>query len=126
MHAEVKRFFDEFVAVFPTFDGAKIALRYAVPYMAVRADGGVALFASPEAVAAYFQEVVNRYRARGCTACRYSNLEVTEMGTNAALGTVSWELTSETGAVLSRWRESYQLVRADGHLKVRVSVDHAQ
>lgn len=126
MHDEVKRFFDEFVAVFPTFDGAKIAVRYAAPYIAVRADGGVALFPSAEAIAEYFQDVVDRYRARGCTACRYSNLRVVEMGSNAALGTVSWELTTKTGAVLSGWRESYQLVRADGRLKVRVSVDHAE
>jgi hypothetical protein len=36
------------------------------------------------------------------------------------------ELFGADGRVLSRWRESYVLVRDRGYLKVRASVDHAQ
>ena len=126
MSSEVRRFFDDFVEAFPSFRGEQIAQRYLVPYMAIRADGSAQVCPSQEAISSYFQAVLNDYRARGCIGCRYADLEAQEMGPGSVLGTVTWELLGAHGRVLSRWRESYVLVRDGGYLKVRASVDHAQ
>jgi hypothetical protein len=125
IHREVVAFFDEFVEVFLTFDGSRIAWRYLVPYLAMHADGSTELFTSDAAVAEYFQRIVDEYRAGGCTACRYRELEVVPVGGNAALGTVTWDLLRADGTVLTSWRESYNLTRSAGRLKAFVSVDHA-
>jgi hypothetical protein len=120
----VKTFFDDFVAVFRTFDGPRIAERYAVPYLAMHADGTTSLFTSTDAIGAYFQRIVDDYRQRGCTRCRYRSLEVVEIGRVAALGTVTWELLRGDDSVLASWRESYNLAPAGDTLKAFVSVDH--
>jgi hypothetical protein len=124
MTSEVTAFFDEFVQVFPTFDGARIADRYGLPYLAIRADGSTESFATHGAIAEYFQRIVDGYQARGCSACRYRDLEVVPAGRSAALATVTWELLRGDGSLLSSWRESYNLVRSAGLLKAFVSVDH--
>jgi hypothetical protein len=80
---------------------------------------------SCESIHGYFQSILNEYRERGCIACRYSELSIYEMGSKAAVGTVSWELTGQGDNVLSGWRESYHLVREEGQWKIRVSTDHA-
>lgn len=126
MTNEVRRFFDDFVEAFPSFRGEQIAERYLVPYMAIQADGSTQVHPSQEAISSYFQAVLNDYRDRRCIGCRYADLEVQEMGRGSVLGTVTWELLGAHGSVLSRWRESYVLVRDRGYLKVRASVDHAQ
>lgn len=123
---EVKAFFDEFAEVFPTFDGERIARRYLAPYLSIPASGSSQLFSSAESIAQYFQGIVSRYREQGCVACRYSDLEAMEMGRNAAVATVTWELLRTGGSVLSAWKESYNLVRTESGLKACVSVDHAQ
>ena len=126
MSGEVRRFFDDFVEAFSGFRGEQIAQRYLAPYMAIQADGSAQVYPSQEAISSYFQGVLNEYRARGCIGCRYADLEAQEMGPSSILGTVTWELFGAHGSVLSRWRESYILVRDGGYLKVRASVDHAQ
>jgi len=94
--------------------------------MAIQADGSAQVYPSQEAISRYFQAVLDDYRARGCIGCRYADLDEQEMGPSSVLGTVTWELFGADGRVLSRWRESYVLVRDRGYLKVRASVDHAQ
>ena len=95
---QVKAFFDEFVEAFATFDGSYIARRYAVPYLAMHADGSTELFHSTTAIGEYFQRVVDEYRARDCRSCRYIDLAVVGIGRSAALGTVTWELCARTEA----------------------------
>jgi hypothetical protein len=123
---EVAAFFDEFVEVFTTFDGRLIARRYLVPYLAMRADGSTETFTTLDAIGEYFQRIVDDYKVRGCSACRYGELSIVPLGRSAALGTVTWSLLQADGSVLTAWRESYNLVRSDGRLKAFVSVDHAE
>ena len=125
IHEEVRLFFDAFVSAFPTFKGENIAYLYAVPYMAIHSDGTAEVHATYESIRGYFQGVLNEYRQRGCIGCRYDELSVNEMGRNAVVGTVHWELTGQRGDVLSSWRESYHLVREEARWKIRVSTDHA-
>jgi hypothetical protein len=123
LHAAALRFFDDFVVAFRTFDGDRIAERYLAPYLALRADGSGAVFASGADTGRYFQSVVDDYHVRGCRSCRYHGLEVVAIGAAAAVATVTWELLNAEEKVVAEWRESYNLRRVDGVFKVYASTD---
>jgi hypothetical protein len=130
VHSEALRsltdqFFDDFDAAFATFDGAVIAQRYSAPYLAIRADGSAECFATPQAVAGYFQGVVDGYRRQGCRSCRHRDQAVCEVGGAAVFATVTWELLDAGGGVRASWRESYNLVLAGSRLLACASMDHA-
>jgi hypothetical protein len=125
MDSDIRHFFDRFVGDFGAFSGEQIASRYVAPYMAIQSDGSARVFASQADIVAYFQGVLDDYRNLGCVGCRYDALQTHALGANAALATVTWILEKTGGAVISSWRESYNLVRVEGELKVRASVDHA-
>ena len=125
MNADIREFFDRFVDDFTAFIGERIASRYVAPYMAIQSDGAARVFAAQADIAAYFQGVLDDYHNLGCVGCRYDGLQTHSLGANAALATVTWTLQKAGGQVISSWRESYTLVRVEGELKVRASVDHA-
>lgn len=120
-----RRFFDDFVEAFGSFDGATIAARYHAPYLAFHAAGSADVLATSAGIAAYFQRVVDAYHARGCRSCRYADLVVTSLGPDAAVATVTWELLDGGGESLGRWRESYNLCVVGDRFKVYASTDHA-
>lgn len=124
LQGEVAAFFDAFVEAFRSFDGQLIARRYLAPYSALHAGGSVECFPTHPDIAAYFQKVVDGYHSQGCRSCRYRELEVVSMGHACVLGTVTWELLLEDGRVLQSWRESYNLARTEGGLRVFATVDH--
>ena len=120
-----KAFFDEFVEAFASFDGEVVAQRYQAPYLARHATGTTEVFDSAEDIAAYFQRIVDGYRDRGCSSCRYRDLEVEAVGNETVLGTVTWELLQDGGLVLASWREAYALSLVEGRLKAFATIDHA-
>ena len=120
-----RAFFDEFVEAFRSFDGKTIAKRCLAPYLAFHTRGSVQVFMSTEETASYFQRIVDDYFVKGCRACRYRDMTVTPLGKECALGTVTWELLAEDSAVVSAWRESYNLCLAEGRFMVFASTDHA-
>lgn len=124
LQGEVAAFFDAFVEAFRSFDGQLIARRYLAPYSALHAGDSVKCFPTHPDIAAYFQKVVDGYHSQGCRSCRYRELEVVSMGQACVLGTVTWELLLEDGRVLQSWRESYNLARTEGGLRVFATVDH--
>jgi len=46
------------------------------------------------------------------------------VGSQRSLGTVTWEMLDQDGKVLSRWRESYNLMRTEDALRFFASTDH--
>lgn len=125
LQQDAEAFFDEFVSAFSRFDGDQIARRYAVPYLAMNADGSSAVFASRQDIGHYFQGVLDEYRRSGCRSCRYVALDVLPLGARCMLATVSWELLRDDASVLVGWSESYQLTRGHDGLRIFASVDHA-
>ena len=121
---EFVAFFDRFVTDFTSFDGLTIATRYATPYLAIEANGSCRVFSDVDAVASYFQSVLEQYAARGVRSCRYHSLEVVPIGIRSALATVTWEMLRGDGSVEATWRESYNMQRTATGLKVSVSTDH--
>jgi hypothetical protein len=126
LHAATVSFFAEFDRAFETFDGSVVAARYSAPYLAIRADGTSECFADVEAIAAYFQRVLDAYHQRGCRSCRHTNLELLQVGSSAVFATVTWELLRSNNTVVTFWRESYSLVSFGENLKVCASMDHAE
>jgi hypothetical protein len=121
---EVAGFFDDFVEAFTSFSGARIATRYLVPGVAVRADGSVQCLQSRPEIERFFQAAVESYRSEGCRGIRFTDLAVVPMGGCSVLGTVTWELLREDGSILRHWRQSYNLVRVDGGWQILASTYH--
>ncbi|WP_252274292.1 hypothetical protein [Pseudomonas subflava] len=126
MSTELETFFDDFVRAFARFDGALIARRYATPYLALDAAGQARAFATAEAIAGYFQSVLDHYAAQGCRSCRYHSLETVSLGSASVLASVTWELLDGEGRTLASWRESYNLKRGGEGLRIYASTDHAE
>lgn len=131
LHREATAFFDAFVEAFTSFDGARIAERYSTPYHALHADGSAHCYLTPADIAAYFQGILDQYKAQGCQRCTYSAPEVQPLGARSAVASVTWHLHGGQGAqahVISSWRESYTLTRRagdrPGQLCIAASVDH--
>jgi hypothetical protein len=101
-----------------------IAQRYAVPYLAVSADGSARVYADRSDVASYFQEVVDQYHAHGVRSCRYRDLQFTPIGGRFVLASVTWDLLLRDGTVQSTWRESYNIQRTPAGLRIQASTDH--
>jgi hypothetical protein len=124
LKTEVAAFFDAFVQAFPSFDGKKIAERYAAPYLALNGEGVLTLLPTQADIASYFQTVLDNYLVQGCRSCRYLELEVFAVGSQSAMGTVTWEMLGQNGTVLSSWRESYNFMRTENGLRIFSSTDH--
>ena len=120
-----RRFFDDFVAAFASYDGAVIARRYLVPYLAHHVSRKPDLFTDQVAIADYFQTIVDRYHAAGARNCTWRDMEVVALGRESALATVTWDLLDETGGKVSSWRESYTLALDGDVFRVFGSIDHA-
>ena len=121
---EIQQFFASFSSAFCEFDGRLIAQRYAVPYTALNAEGAIQILASPEDISRYFQGFLDRYRREGCRTCRFKDLQVIPLGQTSALASLTWALLDQDQAVVSTWRESYNLTRIDGALRIYASTDH--
>jgi hypothetical protein len=97
---EVTRFFDDFVTAFCSFSGVSIAALYFAPGVALRGDGSIQCLQSRADIERFFQVAVDAYRRDGCRGIRFEDLDVVRIGGRSALGTVTWELLGEDGAVL--------------------------
>ena len=123
--ADTRRFFDQFVEAFKTFDGAIVAQQYCDEFIAVAADGSLQRLTTPAAIAEYFQGFLDAYCADGCAACQYQGLETTVIGQVCVLATVDWQLQDKAGQLVSSWRESYNLCYQAEKLRAFASIDHA-
>jgi hypothetical protein len=124
MTADIQQFFDAFCTAFSAFDGALIAQRYAIPYTSLNAEGRLQVFDTPEKIAQYFQVFLNMYYAQGCRACRFHTLHVMPLGHMSAVASVTWELLRDDHRIVSRWRESYNLMKCGNQLLIYASTDH--
>lgn len=120
----IKDYFDDFVAAFATFNGACVASRFTVPYLARGAAGKSLIHDSLKQVSDYFQSYLDDYKSRGCTHCRYENLEISWLGAESAIASVRWVLMNASDATVASWSESYLLWISGDAALAYASVDH--
>lgn len=119
-------FFESFCHDFSSFDGALVARRYATPYLALNADGGILHFTTRDAIARYFQQHLDRYRAQGCQSCTHEALTSVALGQQSCLTSVTWRLHAGAGNLISTWRESYNMHLGPTGLLIYASTDHVE
>jgi hypothetical protein len=115
---EVTQFFDRFVETFATFDGKAVGRLFVAPGVALKRDGTLEGFSAHHDIEAYYQAALDRYRASGCRACRYSNLETSYLNESSVVATASWELMHQDGWVISHWRQAYFMSRFAGEWRI--------
>jgi hypothetical protein len=107
---EVEVYFDTFVKIFASFDGAAVAELFAAPGVETQA-----------AISAYYQDALDRYAAQSCRSCSYADLEIRPLGALSVVATVSWDFFHDDGSVLHHWRQAYFLKRRGGGLRTFAS-----
>jgi hypothetical protein len=122
--ARVRSFFDHFDTAFATFDGTRIAERYAEPYLACRADGSAQSFPDAASIADYFQQIVDDYHRRGVRSCTHTPPAARTLGGRHVISTVTWQLWDGEVNEVVAWTESYVMSDDGRDLLIRSSVDH--
>lgn len=125
MQGKIAAFFDDFNAAFATFDGERVAAKFAFPCLTRGGDGASRIFHDPDELARYFQAYLDEYRATGCVRCQYSELQVTRLGEEVAVASVCWSLLDSAMATVVSWRESYLLNTGSGATTAFATIDHA-
>ena len=120
----VKEFFQDFVAVFSSFDGDRVATKFSFPYMAKGPGDVCHVFDSRIQLAEYFQSYLDEYYSQGCRECRYSNLSLSWLGSESVVASVTWYLADTSGATVISWSESYMLTFVNGRAFAFATVDH--
>ena len=120
----VKEFFEDFIAAFSSFDGARVAAKFSLPYMAKGPAEACNVFDARSQLAQYFQSYLDEYHSQGCRECRYSNLAVSWLGVECAVASVTWNLVDASGVSVTSWSESYMLAFANGSALAFATVDH--
>jgi len=109
--------FDRFREAFATFDGRRVASLFEAPGVALRQDGGLRGFSGTDDIAAYYQSALDRYRAAGCSACTWSDLDVVRIRAGSVVATVTWDLLQGQKSI-RRWRQAYFIARFDGEPRI--------
>lgn len=118
LEAEIRQFLDGFIEAFATFDGKAVGRFFAAPGVALRRDGSLRGFPALDEIESYYQDALDRYRAAGCCACRYSELDIDSLSETCAVAKVSWDLVRADGSVLSHWRQAYFMSRSAGEWRI--------
>lgn len=120
----IKEYFDDFLDAFATYDGDRVAAKFTVPYMVKGEAGETKVFQSMPDVSQHFQAYLDEYKAKGCTKCQYSNLDVMWLGSESAIASVNWSLLDHIDALVLSWSESYLLSATGNQALAYATVDH--
>lgn len=120
----VQEYFDDFVEAFLTFDGQRVAEKFAVPFMAKGQAGQGTVFSSLSDIGDYFQTWLDEYKSKGCVRCCYDNLEVKWLGSQCPVASVDWMLLDSEGSAVISWSESYLLTISGDKALAFATIDH--
>jgi hypothetical protein len=124
---QISKFFEDYHRTFNGADGASIAMFYHVPSVTLRGDGSTHCFRSREELASFFQGVAEGYNREGnAGGGGFYNLAVQPIGGRSALATMDWQLMRADGSLFRQWRQSYNLLRADGRWQIFVATFHVE
>jgi hypothetical protein len=115
---EVNQFLQAYVSSFEDFSGATMAAHYHMPSVMTRSDSSVHCFSAIDSTRAALSVLVKAYFDQGAREWRYEDLEVVPIGNRSVLASVDWLMLDDQGALLKRWRHSYNLVDSADGLKI--------
>jgi hypothetical protein len=126
LHDEVEQFFQRYARAAESMDATELAGMHNAPCVKVHGDGRIECLPTQEAVRAFFRELASKYEARDHGGGRYVDLEVTAIGTAAALASLTWEQFRTDGTVYRRFRRSYNLVRVGSSWNILAATAHRE
>lgn len=126
VHAEISQFFDHYADLFDKGPWSKFAELFHSPALSVRANGSVSLLKTAAEAQAFFESVSEDWKKEGYQYFRISNMTVVGMGSQSRWATFTWHMHSQDGKEIKRWRQSYQLIRADKQWRVLSSTFHLE
>ena len=121
---EVRQFLTAYNDAFETLDAVKIAIFYHAPCITVRGDGSIHSFQSMAEIEKFFGGVAAKYSADGYHGGTFYDLEVVPIGSKSVLATLTWEQWRSDKSTLRKWRQSYNLVKIQGDLRILTSTFH--
>ena len=119
----VRSFFVRYGAAFEAYDAAAIAACYVVPCLFVR-DGQTETAATPAAVAASVNELLDVHRAWDVQTARPRTVAVLEEAPAHALARVDWRLGRRGSRVAWRFSTTYTLVPSADGWRIAAAVTH--
>ena len=123
LEQEMTAFLEHYNEVFKT-DGEQIAKLYSVPTITMRGDGSIHCFQTREEIAKFFQGVTDTYKREGTATATINDLTAVAVGERCTLVTLTWKNLRDDGSVSREWRQSYNIVRVDGGLRILASIFH--
>lgn len=124
MLEQLEAFFNRFVTDIPAFDGALLARLYHTPYVAFSKEADAWVCSSKAETVDYFQSLLDRHKSDGVVSSKWEDLEWSAIGDRCYLATVTWTMSGAEGQTISRWRESYNLIKTEDSFEIFTSIDH--
>lgn len=122
---DAEQFFAEYGRVFDTWDMEAFSKMFCEPFVSVRPDGTVASMPTNKVAQEFFETVLEVWKKEGYKTFGMRDFDVTPIGTNSALVTLTWELLDSAGDMIRDWRQSYNLLNTSDGWKVITSTFHS-
>lgn len=120
----ITAYFDDFVELFPTFDGDRIATKFTTPLMVKGTGFAPKILSTRRDIASYFQVYLDKYKEIGYVSCLYTNLDVKWLGNDNALASLDWSMVDSSDVVKTKWTESYLMSVSENEAISYGTVDH--
>jgi hypothetical protein len=117
-------FFERYHFEFDRQNWSAFAALFHEPAMSVRADGSVMFIPTHLEGEHLYESVAAVWRAQGYAWFERQDFEVLELGQDSRLVSFDWLMLAENGALIRRWRQSYQLIRTQEFWQVFSSTFH--
>jgi ketosteroid isomerase-like protein len=122
--AEINQFLNDYNKAFAEVDGVAIARCYHAPSITMHGDASVHVLQTHQELETFFQAVAQKYFDDGGHNARFSDLTLQRIGSKSVLATLQWQQIRPDGSVLRSWRQSYNLIHADGRWQIFASTFH--
>ena len=123
---EAKAFFKNYNTTFDSGDMFEFSKLFHEPFISARPDGSIAHMPTNEIAKEFFTKAQTSWEAEGCKYMSTKNYDVTSIGHNAMLVTLTWVLLNENREQIREWRQSYNLLKSNDQWKVFSSMFHSE
>ena len=125
MSREIEAFFHSYAEAIDQGDFDRVASLHHTPCLKSHGSSDtIDCLQSHDEVRDFFRDLSARYKIRGLRPGSFSELDVTPIGGQAALATLTWEQAGEDGAVGRRFRRSYTMARRNGGWVILAAIGH--